>query len=133
MGGSQEGKERQGPRLIPQIHGHLPEGLRDWPERLNTLKRTEGVDKTFSLFDALCHLSVSEGLKSTIHQLATLTEPYDVKCKVRYGVNYFFLRAAFFAFLAFLFFAIFCPPSHDDVAISEQCRRESTCTAFRLH
>ena len=64
----------------------------------------------------------------------TLTEPYDVKCKVQIGVIYFFFRRVFFAaFLAFLFFAICCPPSHDDVAMSEQCRRESTCTAFRLH
>ena len=68
-----------------------------------------------------------------MHQLVTLTEPYDVKCKDQFGVNYFFLRAVFFAFLAFLFFAICCPPSHDGVAMSEQCRRESTCTASELH
>ena len=27
VGGLQEGKERQGPRRIPQVHEHLPEGL----------------------------------------------------------------------------------------------------------
>src|ERR1043166_424045 len=26
----------------------------------------------------------------------------------------------------------YCPPSHDEMAISEQCSRESTCTALRL-
>ena len=45
-------------------------------------KRTEGVDETVSLFDALCRLSVSGGLKSIMHQPVTLTELYDVKCKV---------------------------------------------------
>jgi hypothetical protein len=44
-------------------------------------KRTEGVDETVSLFDALCRLSVSGGLKSILHQPVTLTELYDVKCK----------------------------------------------------
>ena len=44
---------------------------------------TEGVDETLSLFDALCRLSVSGGLRSILHQPVTLTEPYDVKCKVR--------------------------------------------------
>jgi len=75
------------------------------PERAKRLgdegrpsKRTEGVDETVSLFDALCRLSVSGGLRSILHQLVTLTELYDVKCKVMFGVNYFFLRAAFFAF-----------------------------------
>src|SRR5215469_5306368 len=26
----------------------------------------------------------------------------------------------------------YCPPSHDEMAISEQCTRESRCTALRL-
>src|SRR5215472_16541860 len=26
----------------------------------------------------------------------------------------------------------YCPPSHDEMAITEQCSRESTCTAIRL-
>ena len=55
-------------------------------------KRTEGVDETLSLFDALCRLSGPGGLKSILHQLATLTEPYDVKCKDKVRENYFFFR-----------------------------------------
>ena len=41
VGGLQEGKEREGPRRVPQVHEHLPEGL-----KRPTPKRTEGVDET---------------------------------------------------------------------------------------
>ena len=76
VGGLQKGKERQGPRRIPQVHEHLPEGLSGLraDSRLTPPKRTEGVDETLSLFDALCRLSVSGGLRSILHQLVTLTE-----------------------------------------------------------
>jgi len=49
-------------------------------------ENTEGVDETSGLFDALCRLSVSAGLRSILHQHVTLTEPHDVKCKVRRGL-----------------------------------------------
>ena len=31
VGGLQEGKERQGPRRVPQVHEHVPEGLSAQP------------------------------------------------------------------------------------------------------
>ena len=52
-------------------------------EKRRPSKRTEGVDETVSLFDALCRLSVPGGLRSILHQPVTLTELYDVKCKDR--------------------------------------------------
>jgi hypothetical protein len=66
--------------------------------------------------------------------LPTLTGPRDV-IEDRKANYLFFRRLAFFAFFAFafLFFAICCPPSHDIVAMSDQCSRESTCTAIGLH